>query len=64
MSALYLADKSALARLPNPAVAGVLAPLIEAGQVATCGVVDLEVLFSARWLSPIYSLQLLPSAPS
>jgi predicted nucleic acid-binding protein len=44
----YLADKSALARLAQPAVAGRLEPLILAGEVATCGVVELEVLYSAR----------------
>lgn len=44
----YLVDKSALARMRRPAVARVLGPLIERGAVATCGVVELEVLFSAR----------------
>ena len=44
----YLADKSALARLGRPEVGAVLEPLILAGEVATCGVVDLEVLYSAR----------------
>ena len=44
----YVADKSALARLSHPAVAAVLEPLILAGEVATCGVVELEVLYSAR----------------
>lgn len=46
--ALYLADTSALARLDRPTVDAALAPLIESGQVATCGMVELEVLFSAR----------------
>jgi predicted nucleic acid-binding protein len=46
--ARYLADKSALARLRHPAVASVLGPLIESGLVATCGVVELEVLWSTR----------------
>lgn len=46
--ASYLADTSALARLDRPAVDALLSPLIEAGQVATCGMVELEVLFSAR----------------
>jgi predicted nucleic acid-binding protein len=44
----YLADKSALARLRHPLVSAVLAPLILAGDVATCGIVDLEILYSAR----------------
>lgn len=46
--ALYLADTSALARLDRPAVDAALAPLIESGQVATCGMVELEVLLTAR----------------
>lgn len=45
---LYVADKSALARLRHPAVAAVLTPLIAGGLVATCGVVELELLYSAR----------------
>ena len=44
----YLADKSALTRATIPAVSARLTPLLQAGQVATCGVVELEVLFSAR----------------
>lgn len=44
----YLADKSALARLRHPAVATVLTPLLTAGQVATCSVLELEILYSAR----------------
>jgi predicted nucleic acid-binding protein len=44
----YLADKSALARMPHVAVNAVLGPLILAGEVATCGIIDLEVFFSAR----------------
>jgi predicted nucleic acid-binding protein len=41
----YLVDTSAIVRLPHGDVAEVLAPLVEAGQVATCATVDLE-LFS------------------
>jgi predicted nucleic acid-binding protein len=48
LRARYLADKSALARLPVPAVGARLRPLIEDGEVATCAVVDLEVLYSSR----------------
>jgi len=44
----YLADQSAIARLHVPAVEQVLAPLLSAGRVATCGMVELEVLYSAR----------------
>ena len=49
----YLADKSALARLPHPQVDAVLSPLILEGVVATCGVVELEVLYSARSLQDL-----------
>jgi predicted nucleic acid-binding protein len=44
----YIADTSALARLRHPQVSAMLAPLILAGEVATCGVIELEVLYSAR----------------
>jgi predicted nucleic acid-binding protein len=44
----YIADKSALARLRYPPVSAVLSPLILAGDVATCSVIELEVLYSAR----------------
>jgi predicted nucleic acid-binding protein len=47
MKARYLIDKSALARMPVAAVRTRLAPIIEAGEAATCAIVDLEVLFSA-----------------
>jgi predicted nucleic acid-binding protein len=43
-----MVDKSALARLPRPAVDRRLTPLLLAGDVATCGIVDLELLYSAR----------------
>ena len=46
--ARYLADKSALAPMPNAIVSARLRPLIEAGEIATCGIVALEVLWSAR----------------
>lgn len=48
MTARYLVDKSAYARMRIGAVRDVLAPLIEAGNVATCGIITLEILFSAR----------------
>jgi predicted nucleic acid-binding protein len=46
-----LADKSALARLHSDPVRAVIGPLLLAGEVATCAIVDVEVLFSAR--SPV-----------
>ena len=46
--ARYLVDTSALARMRHAAVADQLVPLIEAGLVATCPVIDMEVLFSTR----------------
>ena len=46
--ARYLADKSALVRLHHPQVAAVLAPLIEAGLVATCPMIEFEMLWSTR----------------
>lgn len=48
MTAHYIADKSALARMRHPSVSSALSPLILAGDVATCGVIELEVLYSAR----------------
>jgi predicted nucleic acid-binding protein len=44
----YLVDKSALARLRHPSVASTLVPLLTAGQVAVSGILELEVLYSAR----------------
>jgi len=44
----YLADKSALARMAAPAVAARIEPLLAERALATCSVVDLELLFSAR----------------
>lgn len=43
-----LAGMIALAPLDRPRVDAVLSPLVEEGQVAKCGMVDLEVLYSAR----------------
>jgi predicted nucleic acid-binding protein len=44
----FLVDKSALARRQTRAeVRDVLDPLVLEGEVATCGIVDLEVLYSA-----------------
>jgi predicted nucleic acid-binding protein len=44
----YLVDKSALARMQVEAVRRRLAPIIEAGEAASCAIVDLEVLYSTR----------------
>jgi predicted nucleic acid-binding protein len=46
--ATHLADTSALARLRHPAVQAVLGPLIVAGLVATCGVVEFELGWATR----------------
>jgi hypothetical protein len=46
--ASYLADTSALARLRHAPVAAVLGPLIEAGLVATCGVIEFELGWATR----------------
>lgn len=48
MKARYLIDKSALSRMPLEPVRRRLAPILEAGEAATCGIIDLEVLYSAR----------------
>ena len=47
---LYLADKSALARFAYRPVADRLGSLLKEGLVATCPIIDLEVLYSARSL--------------
>lgn len=44
----FLVDKSALARMPLDPVRQRLAPIIEAGEAATCSIVDLEVFYSVR----------------
>ncbi|MGI8427382.1 MAG: PIN domain nuclease [Actinomycetota bacterium] len=48
MTASYLVDTSAFARYGLKPVKHVLDPLLEAGGVATCSVVVMELLFSAR----------------
>jgi predicted nucleic acid-binding protein len=48
MTAEYLADTSAIARYRCAEVAGRLDPLIIAGLVATCGLVDLALLAPAK----------------
>ncbi|MCY3919179.1 MAG: PIN domain nuclease [Chloroflexi bacterium] len=44
----YLIDKGALARMSDPQVQARLVPILEAGEAATCAVIDLEVLYSTR----------------
>lgn len=46
--ARFLIDTSAAARMHVPLVAARISPLIEAGVVATCAVLDAEALYSAR----------------
>lgn len=46
--ARFIADKSVYARLHQPAVFDRFWPLTERGLVATCTLVDLEILYSAR----------------
>ncbi|MBM3694755.1 MAG: PIN domain nuclease [Actinobacteria bacterium] len=48
MTARFLADTSALSRMTVPAVAQRLGPPLAEGLIATCAIVDLEVLYSAR----------------
>ncbi len=45
----FLADKSALTRRDTrPEVRAVVEPLLLSGRIATCSIIDLELLFSAR----------------
>ena len=64
---LYLADKSALARFQSSSVSDRLGPLLVDGLVATCPIVDLEVLYSARSLDDYEAIlaerSALPSYP-
>jgi predicted nucleic acid-binding protein len=46
--ASYLADTSALARLRHQPVTAALGPLIEAGLVAICGVIEFELGWATR----------------
>ena len=48
LTARFLVDTSAAARMRHPAVAEVIAPVIESGLVATTAVLDSEAFFSAR----------------
>jgi predicted nucleic acid-binding protein len=46
--AQYLADKSSLTRFHLSSVAEVMEPLVKGGRVATCPVVEFEMLWSTR----------------
>lgn len=64
----FLADKSALTRRETrPEVREVLEPLLIAGEIATCGIVDLELLYSARdratYRSLVKALRGMPRVP-
>jgi predicted nucleic acid-binding protein len=64
----FLADKSALARhRTREKVREVLDPLLLTGEIATCGVIDLEILFSASsrdtYRATAESLRSMPRAP-
>ncbi len=48
LRAKYLVDKSALARMQLGPVRKRLTPILESGEAATCAIIDLEVLYSAR----------------
>jgi predicted nucleic acid-binding protein len=58
----FLADRSALARLPHPAVDRRLTPLLLAGDIASCGIVDLELLYSARTPADFRQIQVARAA--
>ncbi len=55
--ARYLADTSALARLRHLPVAEALGPLIEAGLVATCGVIEFELAWATRTVAEFGELR-------
>ena len=64
----FLADKSALTRRETrPEVREVLEPLLVAGEVASCGIVDLELLYSARnratYRALVEALRGMPACP-
>jgi predicted nucleic acid-binding protein len=64
----YLADKSALTRRETrPEVREIVEPLLLAGAIATCGIVDLELLFSATspaaYVELASTLRALPRVP-
>lgn len=50
LTARYLVDQSALARFNHPVVEERLRPLLDSGLMASCAIIDLEVLYSSRGL--------------
>jgi predicted nucleic acid-binding protein len=46
--ARYLPHKSVWARLKQPAVRTAFTPYVDRGLIATCPIIDLEILYSAR----------------
>lgn len=44
----YLVDKSVWARMKHPDVLATMLPLLDRSLIDTCGMVDLELLYSAR----------------
>lgn len=48
ITARYLVDTSASARMNHPQISAEIGPLIKAGLVATCAALDSEALYSAR----------------
>jgi len=61
-TARYLADTSAIVQLPRPEVAAVLGPLLIAGQLATCGVVDLKLHALVRSRSDLVHVRTIRAA--
>ena len=57
MTTSYLADTSALARIGVDSVLDRLGPLIDRALVATCPLIDLEMLFSSQSLADYRSRQ-------
>ncbi|MEO6318402.1 MAG: PIN domain nuclease [Acidimicrobiales bacterium] len=65
--ATHLADTSALGRLHHDDIAARVSPMFLGGRIATCAIVDLEVLRAVRSLHEHeevwFERQLLPRAP-
>jgi len=65
--AQYLGDKSALARVHQDDVLHRVSALYLSGEIATCGMIDLELLYSARngddHRELAFDRQLLPRVP-
>jgi predicted nucleic acid-binding protein len=68
MAPTHLADKSALTRRETrPEVRTIVEPMLRDGRIATCGIVDLELLYSAAspsvYESLAAALRALPRVP-